>query len=64
MADAGEGRLEVMVECNDETIPSKVEESAVGQFTASFVPRTGGPHKISVTFNDEHVHGTNNIFTF
>ncbi|XP_021372143.1 filamin-A-like isoform X2 [Mizuhopecten yessoensis] len=56
--EAGEGRLEVVVECEGETIPSFVERRKEGQLTATFTPRAGKKHLIIITFNDLHVPGS------
>ncbi|XP_060073080.1 filamin-C-like [Ylistrum balloti] len=56
--EAGEGRLEVVVECEGETIPSFVERRKEGQLTTTFTPRAGKKHLVSITFNDQHVPGS------
>ncbi|XP_069103435.1 filamin-A-like isoform X2 [Argopecten irradians] len=56
--EAGEGRLEVVVECEGETIPSFVERRKEGQLTTTFTPRFGKRHLVTITFNDQHVPGS------
>ncbi|XP_033731255.1 filamin-A-like isoform X2 [Pecten maximus] len=56
--EAGEGRLEVVVECEGETIPSFVERRKEGQLTTTFTPRVGKKHLVTITFNDQHVPGS------
>lgn len=55
---SGEGELEMIVECNGETIPSEMKETERGWIEAFFIPRKSGVHKINMMFNGENVPGT------
>lgn len=53
----GEGELEMIVACDDVTIPSEMKKNDSGWIEAFFIPRNTGIHKISMTFNGEKVPG-------
>ena len=53
----GEGELEMIVACDDVTIPSEMKKNDSGWIEAFFIPRKTGIHKISMTFNGEKVPG-------
>ncbi|XP_062567856.1 filamin-C-like isoform X1 [Saccostrea cucullata] len=55
---SGEGELEMIVECDEETIPSEMKETERGRIEAFFIPRKPGLHKISMTFNGDKVPGS------
>ncbi|XP_056004559.1 filamin-A-like isoform X4 [Ostrea edulis] len=55
---SGEGELEMIVECDGETLPSEMKEMERGRIEAFFIPRRAGVHKISMTFNGEKVPGS------
>lgn len=42
---SGEGELEMIVECDGETIPSEMKETERGWIEAFFIPRKAGVHK-------------------
>jgi len=46
-----------MVECDGVTIPSAVRQEGEGTLSATFTPRQGKNHLITVTFNDQHIPG-------
>ncbi|XP_078312685.1 filamin-C-like isoform X3 [Crassostrea virginica] len=54
----GEGELEMIVACDDVTIPSEMKKNDSGWIEAFFIPRETGIHKISMTFNGEKVPGS------
>ncbi|XP_061194597.1 filamin-C-like isoform X3 [Saccostrea echinata] len=55
---SGEGELEMIVECDEETIPSEMKETERGRIEAFFIPRKPGLHKINMTFNGDKVPGS------
>lgn len=55
---SGEGELEMVVECDGETLPSEMKETERGWIEAFFIPRKAGVHKINMMFNGENVPGS------
>lgn len=63
VSQAGEGQLEIMVECDGVTIPNTIKQEENGMFIVRFVPQSGGAHKVYMKFNEENVPGTSENIT-
>lgn len=63
VSESGEGQLEVIVECEGETIPCSIHQKEVGMLTAEFIPETGKPHTLHVAFNGDLIPGKFLMYT-
>ena len=57
MSESGEGALEVIVECEGETIPVSIHQTQIGMLAAEFTPQIGKDHMIYAKFNGDAVPG-------
>ncbi|KAJ8309862.1 hypothetical protein KUTeg_011727 [Tegillarca granosa] len=60
VSQAGEGQLEIIVECEGDTIPNTIKQEENGMFIVTFVPQRGGAHKVYLKFNEENVTSQQN----
>ncbi|XP_063426626.1 filamin-C-like isoform X2 [Mytilus trossulus] len=58
VSESGEGALEVIVECEGETIPVSIHQTQIGMLAAEFTPQTGKDHMIYAKFNGDNVPGS------
>ncbi|XP_076100088.1 filamin-B-like isoform X2 [Mytilus galloprovincialis] len=58
VSESGEGALEVIVECEGETIPVSIHQTQIGMLAAEFTPQIGKDHMIYAKFNGDNVPGS------
>lgn len=61
MSQAGEGKLEMVVTHNGQSIESMVRDAGNSQVEASFIPEYSGDYEVDLRYNDHTVKGTKQL---